>query len=91
MLNPEYTTQFKKDYKKCKKRELPLDEIQNIMELLIDKEELPPKYKDHVLKGSYKGFGECHIGPDWLLIYLVKKEEGVIVFTRTGTHSDLFD
>jgi mRNA interferase YafQ len=91
MLYPEYTNQFKKDYKKCKKRGLPLEEIQHVMSLLIDEQELPPKSKDHVLKGSYKGYGECHIRHDWLLIYLVKEKEGTIIFTRTGTHTDLFD
>ncbi len=91
MFNPEYTTQFKKDFKTCKKRGLSADEIQHIMTLLIDEEKLPSKHKDHVLKGSYKGFGECHIRPDWLLIYLKKKQEQKIIFVRTGTHTDLFD
>jgi mRNA interferase YafQ len=91
MLSPEYTTQFKKDYKKCKKRGLPLDEIQHVMSLLLDEKVLPSKYKDHVLRGSYNGFGECHIRPDWLMIYLVKQKNGIIVFTRTGSHTNLFD
>ncbi len=91
MWNIEFTSQFKKDYKRCKKRGLPEEEIKTIMQALIDSDTLPPKNKDHKLKGKYDGFGECHIRPDWLLIYLKEEETQVLVFTRTGTHSDLFD
>ena len=91
MLEAEYTKQFKKDYKKCKKQGLAIEEIFQVMGLLIDECELPVKYKDHVLKGRYKGYGECHIRPNWLLIYSVDKNKNVIKFVRTGTHTELFD
>ncbi len=69
MWNPEYTKQFKKDFKLCKKRGLPLLELEVIMKKLLQGLPLAEKHRDHVLKGEYNGFGECHIRPDWLLIY----------------------
>ncbi len=91
MLDPAYTREFKKDYKRVTRRGLPEKEIQAVMQLIMEEKALPTKFKDHVLKGEYKGFGECHIRPDWLLIYLKKPQEGTVIFVRTGTHSDLFD
>jgi len=84
-----WTTQFAKDYKRAKKRGLPLKELKKVTQKLAQGEKLEPKYKDHSLKGSFKkDHRECHIKPDWLLIYRV--EENELVFIRTGTHSDLF-
>lgn len=87
-LKPSYTTRFKKDLKLCKKRKYDLDKLKEIMSLLIDEIKLPEKNCDHVLVGNYKGRRECHITPNWLLIY--KVDCNLIVFERTGTHSDLF-
>jgi mRNA interferase YafQ len=91
MLAAEYTKQFKKDYKLAMKRNLPEDEIKRVMSKLIKEEPLEPRYRDHVLSGDYKGFGECHVRPDWLLIYLKNTRAKTITFVRTGSHSDLFD
>lgn len=91
MLEPAYTKEFKKDYKRVTRRGLPEEEIQAVMLMIMEEKVLPAKYKDHILKGEFKGFGECHIRPDWLLIYLKEPKEGVVTFVRTGTHSDLFE
>ncbi len=91
MWTPEYTKQFKKDYKLCNKRGLPPREIEAVMKKLLQDLPLAAKHRDHVLKGEYEGFGECHIRPDWLLIYLKDEARKCLVFVRTGTHSDLFD
>ena len=64
--------------------------METVIELLAKREPLPPKYKDHALTGDYKGCRECHITPDWLLVYQIQDEELVLILTRTGTHSDLF-
>lgn len=83
-----YTNQFEKDLKLCKKRNKDLQKLKNIMGLLIDGDPLPAKQKDHKLIGNFKARRECHIEPDWLLIY--KIEDDIIIFERTGSHSDLF-
>jgi mRNA interferase YafQ len=91
MWTPEYTKQFKKDFKRCDKRGLPLAELETVMKTLMAGKTLAERHRDHTLTGEYKGFGECHVRPDWLLIYLKVPEERVIRFVRTGTHSDLFE
>jgi mRNA interferase YafQ len=91
MWTPEFTKQFKRDFKLCKKRGLPLVELESIMKNLLQDMTLAEKHRDHVLKGEYNGFGECHIRPDWLLIYLKDPDKNALTFIRTGTHSDLFD
>lgn len=84
-----WTTQFKKDYKRAKKQGQPLEELKTVVTKLIRGERLAPKHKDHPLKGSLKkDYRECHIKPDWLLIYRI--EEDALVLVRNGTHSDLF-
>ncbi len=84
------TTQFKKDFKLAMKRGLKIDLLENVIATLAMGETLPEKHKDHALTGNWVGHRECHILPDWLLIYRI--EDGVLVLTlaRTGTHSDLF-
>lgn len=88
MLNPSYTRQFKKDVKKLQKRVKDVTKLKSIVKNLINKKPLPESCRDHRLVGNYRDRRECHIEPDWLLIYKVTKEE--IIFERTGTHSDLF-
>lgn len=84
-----WTTQFAKDYKRAKKRGLALKELKKVAQKLAQGEKLEPKYKDHSLTGSLKkDFRECHIKPEWLLIYRI--EENELVFIRAGSHSDLF-
>ena len=90
MLELRYSNQFKKDFKRVKKRGLPLDQLKWILGELANERKLDPKYRDHDLTGDYVGFRECHIQPDWLLIYYVDGKELVLVAQRTGTHSDLF-
>ncbi len=86
----EMSARFRKDYKLAQKRGYNISLLRNVIEILAQGEELPQKYLDHSLIGDYKGFRECHIAPDWLLIYKIEKELLVLVLTRTGTHSDLF-
>lgn len=85
------TTKFKKDYKRCKKRGYNMDLLEIVIDTLLSGEELDDKYYDHPLHGNYEGFNECHIQPDWLLIYTKVEYELILVASRTGTHSDLFD
>lgn len=89
MLDLEYTTQFKRDLKLSKKRGKILRKLNTIVDLLLKEKPLPEKYKNHPLSGNYKDHQECHIEPDWLLIYL--KSKTVLVLVRTGTHADLFN
>jgi len=86
-----FTKQFKKDFKLCKKRGLPDTEIETITRKLQQGIALAERHREHVLKGEYHGFSECHIRPDWLLIYSKDEPSKTITFIRTGTHSDLFD
>ncbi|MFQ5544261.1 MAG: type II toxin-antitoxin system YafQ family toxin [Nitrospiria bacterium] len=88
MLKPSFTKQFDRDLKKILKRGKDGQKIKSVIFKLINEENLEPKYKAHKLIGSYRGRRECHIEPDWLLIYKIDRKE--IIFERTGTHSDLF-
>lgn len=88
MLEIKPTTQFKKDLKVCKKRKKDLNKLSQVVETLAREEELDPKHKPHALSGNWSGFWDCHIEPDWLLIY--QQAETVLILARTGTHSDLF-
>lgn len=89
MLKPNYTKQFSKDLDKIKKSgQKEIGKLKIILTKLTNQEPLDPKHKDHKLIGNYKGRRECHIDPDWLLIYLIEDE--TIIFERTGTHSELF-
>ena len=89
-LAVKFTTQFKKDLKLANKQNKPIDELFDVVNKLADNESLYAKYKDHALIGSYSGYRECHIEPDWLLIYTVKKDILTLVLYRTGSHSELF-
>lgn len=91
MLDVVLSNRFKKDLKLAAKRRLPLDELDAIVEQLAAEQPLPDKNRDHALTGDYIGFRECHIRPDWLLIYRVSGEELMLFLFRTGTHTDLFD
>lgn len=88
MLQVSFTGQFKKDYKLCKKRGYDMELLQSVINTLAIPEALPEKNKDHNLTGNYANKRECHILPDWLLMYRVEGSE--LVLYRTGTHSDLF-
>lgn len=90
MLTIKYHTMFKKDFKRIKKRGYDISRLEKIIELLANEVPLPEQFKDHNLSGNYNGFRECHIAPDWLLVYQVNNNELVLVLSRTGSHSDLF-
>ena len=86
----EISTRFKKDYKLALKRGCNPQLLEEIVNMLANDEELPEKYQDHGLDGKFNGYRECHIQPDWLLIYRIDKKLLVLGLIRTGTHSDLF-
>ena len=90
MLKLNTSTQFKKDYKLAKRRGLDISLLKDIVTKLANGESLDPKYKDHPLTGDWVGHRECHIQPDWLLIYRYEEDVLILTLTRTGTHSDLF-
>ena len=92
MLKPEFTGQFKKDYKLAIKRGCDPKKFEAVVTLLCAEQPLPEKYRDHALTASrnYQGVRECHIEPDWLLVYQVVNEKLILKLIRTGTHSDLF-
>jgi mRNA interferase YafQ len=91
MLKLEFTTKFKKDFKRIQKQGRALDKLKSAIQLLCDGNPLPDSMRDHILIGSYKGHHECHIEPDWLLIYHIDDENLILTAVRTGSHSELFD
>lgn len=84
------TARFQKDVKRIKKRGYDMKRLDEVLRILARGEQLPAKYKDHSLVGNFSGCRECHITPDWLLVYEISDEELILYLTRTGTHSDLF-
>ncbi|MEI6076711.1 MAG: type II toxin-antitoxin system YafQ family toxin [Verrucomicrobiota bacterium] len=84
------TTQFKKDVKLAGKRGKDLARLKAVLDRLMDGEPLPPELKDHPLRGNFAGSRDCHLEPDWLLIYTLTENGSHVRFERTGTHSDLF-
>ena len=90
MLAVVSSTQFRKDYKRIKKRGYDMGLLEAVLDTLCAEKPLEKKHRDHALTGNYLGFRECHIQPDWLLIYAVNKDALVLVASRTGTHADLF-
>ena len=89
-LTVKPTTQFRKDYKLAMKRGLRISLLEDIVSLLALGEPLPDKNKDHALSGDWVGHRECHIQPDWLLVYRVEENVLVLTLVRTGTHADMF-
>ncbi|MCQ2555063.1 MAG: type II toxin-antitoxin system YafQ family toxin [Clostridia bacterium] len=94
MIKTKYTvkvtTQFRKDFKLAIKRGLKIELLEDIILMLSMGQELPEKNRDHSLTGNWIGHRECHILPDWLLIYRIEDDVLVLTLTRTGSHSDLF-
>ena len=84
------SNQFRKDLKLAQKRGYDLDKIKKVIIALAGGETLEAKYRDHALTGDYSGVRECHIQPDWLLIYQISGDRLILFLARTGTHSDLF-
>ena len=91
MLDVVLSNRFKKDLKLAAKRGLDLAELESVANRLAAQQPLPDKNRDHTLTGDYIGFRECHIRPDWLLVYRVDGEDLVLFLFRTGSHTDLFD
>ena len=91
MLTLKATTKFKKDYKKMKKQGKDMSLLESVIDDLLNEKVLDEKYQDHPLVGNYLGFRECHILPDWLLIYAVDNTQLILTASRTGNHSDLFN
>ena len=90
MLILETTAQFRRDYKLMKKRGYERELIKTVLDKLLNGRPLEAAHRDHALTGHYAGFRECHIKPDWLLVYKIERDRLVLVAQRTGTHSDLF-
>ncbi|WP_315351358.1 type II toxin-antitoxin system YafQ family toxin [Segatella oris] len=85
-----YSSNFKKAYKRCKKRGLDMLLLKEVIRILSEEGKLPPIYHAHTLQGKYKDLWECHIQPDWLLVWEQNDKEFILYFLSTGTHSDLF-
>lgn len=90
MFDLSITNQFKRDLKLARKRGLDEGLLDEVIKILMEGRSLPAKNKDHSLVGDYKDCRECHITPDWLLIYSVDKMVNLLTLVRTGSHSDLF-
>ena len=91
MLRLTATSKFKKDYKRMKKQGKDMRLLESVIDDLLAEKVLDEIYRDHALVGRYLGFRECHILPDWLLIYAVDHNDLILTTSRTGSHSDLFD
>ena len=90
MLDLVTTTQFRKDLRKLRKRGADMQKLDDVLQMLCVEKQLPERYRDHALVGDYIGFRECHIMPDWLLVYAIDKGKLILTVSRTGSHSDLF-
>lgn len=90
MLELVTTGQFRKDYKRMKKRGCDMEMLEKIIDTLLAEQPLPERCRDHGLTGNYTGFRECHVLPDWLLVYAIDKGKLILTASRTGTHADLF-
>ncbi len=89
MKDVRTTAKFRRDLKRCKKRGYDLDLLEEVLDLLREGTPLPKTYKDHMLKGEWSGCHDCHIQPDWVLIY--ETDDDSVTLERTGTHADLFE
>ena len=84
------TSSFKRDWKRIQKQGKDLSKLKTIMDFLIDEKPLPPELKDHQLTGNLQAFRECHVEPNWLLVYQITDSNTCVSFARTGSHSELF-
>ncbi len=91
MLEVVLSNQFKKDLKLASKRGYKLELLEKTVDKIANNIKLEDKYRDHALTGNYIGFRECHIQPDWLLVYRIENDELILFLSRTGSHSDLFN
>ena len=91
MLRFETTASFRRDYRRIRKRGWDVSLLGEVIDLLLSQKPLPPRLHDHPLSGDNAGYRECHIRPDWLIIYRIEHNRLILVGHRTGTHADLFD
>ena len=90
MLKVRYSSHFKRDFKNIVKRGYDVKLFEEVLQLLVEEKPLLAKHRDHLLSGNYHGHRECHITPDWILIYKIERDLLILSLTRTGSHSDLF-
>lgn len=86
-----WTSQFKRDYKAAMKRGLDIDLLNDAIRMIAERKSLPERMRDHALTGSWRGHRECHIAPDWLLVYKIHEDKLVLTLARTGSHANLLD
>lgn len=91
MYRVKFTNAYKRAYKLMKKRGANMDLLDNVVDQLRRGETLAPRYRDHSLSGKFQGFRECHIKPDWLLVYLIENDMLTLTLVDTGSHADIFD
>jgi mRNA interferase YafQ len=85
------STKFRRDIRRCQRQQKDMDKFKEIHELLVMGKPLPARNKDHLLTGNWRNHRECHVEPDWLLIYRINDDKYIIEYVRTGSHSDLFN
>lgn len=90
MLTIKFHKAFKQDFKRMKKQGADIARFEQIIDLLVHEQTLPPECVDHPLKGTYQGYRDCHITLDWILIYKIERGELLLILHRTGSHSELF-
>ena len=90
VLKTRFSGKIQKDIKRLEKRGYDMGKFIDAVKLLVRNETMPASYKDHPLKGDFTGLRECHVAPDWLLVYRIEPREDMLILTRMGTHADLF-
>ncbi len=90
MLTPQESTRFRRDLRRMKRRGKDLEKLKSVVRLLVEEQLLPERHRDHNLVGDWSGYRDCHIEPDWLLIYKIDRDEKILTLVRTGKHSELF-
>ncbi len=90
MLTVLEQNRFKREVRRLARRGKNLSKLDEVVKMLANEEQLPEQYRDHALRGEWEGFRDCHIEPDWLLIYRIENEKLILVLVATGSHSDLF-
>ena len=90
MLTQRRTKQFTRDIRRMESRGKDLSKLKTVIDIICDGQPLPEQYRDHSLRGDWEGYRECHIDPDWLLVYKIEEKKLILVLTRTGSHADIF-
>jgi mRNA interferase YafQ len=91
MLIPQETTRFRRDLRRMRRRGKDVQKLQAVVRLLVQEQPLAERHHDHPLAGDWSGYRDCHIEPDWLLLYKIDRDEETLTLVRTGTHADLFE